>query len=25
VLVAGTSVFQGGPSKYAANIQSLRG
>jgi len=25
VLVAGTSVFQGGPPKYAANIQSLRG
>ena len=25
VLVAGTSVFQGGPSKYAANIRSLRG
>ena len=25
VLVAGTSVFQGGPGKYAANIQSLRG
>jgi ribulose-phosphate 3-epimerase len=25
VLVAGTSVFQGGPSKYAANIQALRG
>jgi len=24
VLVAGTAVFQGGPSKYAANIQSLR-
>ena len=24
VLVAGTSVFQGGPSKYAANIQALR-
>jgi ribulose-phosphate 3-epimerase len=25
VLVAGTSVFRGGPAKYAANIQSLRG
>lgn len=25
VLVAGTSVFHGGPSKYAANIQALRG
>jgi ribulose-phosphate 3-epimerase len=25
VLVAGTSVFQGGPTKYAANIQALRG
>ena len=25
VLVAGTSVFQGGPAKYAANIQALRG
>jgi ribulose-phosphate 3-epimerase len=25
VLVAGTSVFQGGPSKYAANISALRG
>ena len=25
VLVAGTAVFQGGPSKYAANIQALRG
>ncbi len=25
VLVAGTSVFQGGPSQYAANIQALRG
>jgi ribulose-phosphate 3-epimerase len=25
VLVAGTAVFQGGPSKYAANIASLRG
>jgi ribulose-phosphate 3-epimerase len=25
VLVAGTSVFQGGPSKYAANITALRG
>ena len=25
VLVAGTSVFQGGPSRYAANIQALRG
>jgi len=25
VLVAGTAVFQGGPSKYALNIQSLRG
>lgn len=25
VLVAGTSVFQGGPSNYAANIQALRG
>ncbi len=25
VLVAGTSVFQGGPGKYAANIQALRG
>ena len=25
VLVAGTSVFQGGPSKYAANIAALRG
>ena len=25
VLVAGTSVFQGGPGKYAANIRSLRG
>ena len=24
VLVAGTSVFQGGPSKYAANIAALR-
>jgi len=24
VLVAGTAVFQGGPTKYAANIQSLR-
>ena len=24
VLVAGTSVFQGGPSKYASNIQALR-
>jgi ribulose-phosphate 3-epimerase len=25
VLVAGTAVFQGGPAKYAANIQALRG
>ena len=25
VLVAGTSVFKGGPSKYAANIAALRG
>ena len=25
VLVAGTSVFKGGPSAYAANIQALRG
>jgi len=25
VLVAGTAVFQGGPTKYAANIRSLRG
>lgn len=25
VLVAGTAVFQGGPSKYAANIAALRG
>ncbi|HEY1876241.1 MAG TPA: ribulose-phosphate 3-epimerase [Rhizomicrobium sp.] len=25
VLVAGTSVFQGGPSRYAANIAALRG
>jgi ribulose-phosphate 3-epimerase len=25
VLVAGTSVFQGGPSRYASNIQALRG
>ncbi|MBA2590210.1 MAG: ribulose-phosphate 3-epimerase [Alphaproteobacteria bacterium] len=25
VLVAGTSVFQGGPSQYAANISALRG
>src|SRR6201995_1656342 len=25
VLVAGTSVFQGGPSKYASNIAALRG
>ena len=25
VLVAGTSVFQGGPSKYAANVAALRG
>jgi len=25
VLVAGTAVFQGGPTKYAANIQALRG
>jgi len=25
VLVAGTSVFSGGPSKYTANIQALRG
>jgi ribulose-phosphate 3-epimerase len=25
VLVAGTSVFQGGPSQYAANIAALRG
>jgi ribulose-phosphate 3-epimerase len=25
VLVAGTAVFQGGPGKYAANIQALRG
>ena len=25
VLVAGTAVFQGGPSRYAANIQALRG
>ena len=25
VLVAGTAVFQGGPSQYAANIQALRG
>jgi ribulose-phosphate 3-epimerase len=24
VLVAGTSVFQGGPSRYAANIAALR-
>jgi ribulose-phosphate 3-epimerase len=24
VLVAGTAVFQGGPSKYAANISALR-
>jgi ribulose-phosphate 3-epimerase len=24
VLVAGTSVFQGGPSKYASNIAALR-
>ena len=24
-LVAGTSVFQGGPSRYAANIAALRG
>jgi ribulose-phosphate 3-epimerase len=25
VLVAGTAVFQGGPSAYAANIKALRG
>jgi ribulose-phosphate 3-epimerase len=25
VLVAGTAVFQGGPSKYAANLQALSG
>ncbi|HSZ75211.1 MAG TPA: ribulose-phosphate 3-epimerase, partial [Rhizomicrobium sp.] len=25
VLVAGTSVFKGGPGKYAANIAALRG
>ena len=25
VLVAGTAVFQGGPSQYAANIAALRG
>jgi ribulose-phosphate 3-epimerase len=25
VLVAGTAVFQGGPSRYAANIASLKG
>jgi ribulose-phosphate 3-epimerase len=25
VLVAGTAVFQGGPSRYAANIAALRG
>jgi ribulose-phosphate 3-epimerase len=25
VLVAGTAVFQGGPSHYAENIQALRG
>src|SRR5476649_3030098 len=25
ILVAGTAVFQGGPSKYAANIAALRG
>jgi len=25
VVVAGTAVFQGGPTKYAANIQALRG
>jgi ribulose-phosphate 3-epimerase len=25
VLVAGTAVFQGGPSRYASNIQALRG
>jgi ribulose-phosphate 3-epimerase len=25
VLVAGTSVFEGGPSRYAANIKALRG
>ena len=25
VLVAGTAIFQGGPSKYAANIAALRG
>ena len=25
VLVAGTAVFQGGPSQYTANIQALRG
>jgi ribulose-phosphate 3-epimerase len=25
VLVAGTAVFSGGPSKYAANIAALRG
>jgi len=25
VLVAGTAVFQGGPSKYSSNIQALRG
>jgi ribulose-phosphate 3-epimerase len=24
-LVAGTAVFQGGPSRYAANIAALRG
>ena len=25
MLVAGTAVFQGGPSRYAANIAALRG
>ena len=25
VLVAGTTVFQGGPSRYAANITALKG
>jgi ribulose-phosphate 3-epimerase len=25
VLVAGTAVFQGGPSRYAANITALKG
>jgi ribulose-phosphate 3-epimerase len=25
VLVAGTAAFQGGPSRYAANIAALRG